>query len=512
MDGARLRAVSAEAGRRGVRAGMAVPEARARCASLEVLPWDEGALARAITETTAALLAATPAVTPVAGAPGTWWVGASGFDGLGGERALAADLLAIASRRHPLARVAIADSCVAARAATWVEGRGRRETGDASASSASRLARPTLVPPGGDALFLAPIPLSLVPMDDEMREALLGLGLGTLGALGALDPADVERRWGAEGVRAWRLARGDDRRRPVLARPERTRLVEAELPVAAETTEPVLFLVRAALDRLVAELAAEGRAAAAVAVTLTLDLPRGALPDGARAHTVTREVRPARPLARAAPLFEQCRALLERWTPGAPICGVAVALTATAPASAEQGDLLDTSWRDAAAADAAFARLRAALGPDVVVRPVARDEHRPERAGEWDEDEWTGEGRGGNGIASGVPASGAAPGKALPSPASLVPPRALRLLESPERIDVEAPDGAPAALWWRGRRIGVAHADGPERLSGEWWRGGYRRDYWRCEGEPDAAGRGGDFLVYHEGGARPCWWMHGWYD
>ncbi|HEX6059469.1 MAG TPA: hypothetical protein VFZ11_10685, partial [Gemmatimonadaceae bacterium] len=383
--GSRLRAVSAGAGRRGVRAGMALPEARARCAELVVLPWDDAAVARAITETTVALLAASPQVTPVAGAPGTWWIGASGFDALGGERTLARDLLAIASRWHPGARVAIADSCVAARAGTWMNADAERFPHAASRIPQDSAGRIVVVRPHGDAAFLAPVPLALVPMDDEMRQALVALGLGTLGALAALDPADVERRWGADGLRSWRLARGDDRRRPVLARPERARFVEAELPVPAATTEPVLFLVRAALDRLVAELAAEGRAAAAVSVTLTLDLPRGALPDGTRAHTVTREVRPARALARAAPLFEQCRALLERWTPGAPICGVAVALTATAPASAEQGDLLDTSWRDAAAADAAFARLRAALGPGVVVRPVQRDEHRPEKAGTWDE-------------------------------------------------------------------------------------------------------------------------------
>jgi chromosome segregation protein len=38
---------------------------------------------------TAALVRATPQVSPAAGAPGTWWGGATGFESLGGERALA---------------------------------------------------------------------------------------------------------------------------------------------------------------------------------------------------------------------------------------------------------------------------------------------------------------------------------------------------------------------------------------------------------------------------------------
>ena len=96
-----------------------------------------------------------------------------------------------------------------------------------------------------------------------------------------------------------------------------------------------------------------------------------------------REVRLAHPLARVAPLLERCRALLDRWPLSAPACGVTVAITATAALTGEQGDLLDPAWRDPAAADAAFARLRAELGSDAVVIPVARDEHRPERAGAW---------------------------------------------------------------------------------------------------------------------------------
>src|SRR5206468_773903 len=125
----RLRAVSAAAGRAGIRAGMTIAEARAMCGELLEYPWDDVAIAGATTEMTAMLLAASPQVTPVAGTPGMWWVGAWGFASGGawgrgggggrGERELAYTLRRIATRWHPRPRVAIADSCVAARAATW---------------------------------------------------------------------------------------------------------------------------------------------------------------------------------------------------------------------------------------------------------------------------------------------------------------------------------------------------------------------------------------------------------
>lgn len=387
LDGTRLRAVTAGAARARVRAGMTVPEARSRCGALEVLPWDASIVEHEIVRATAALIVASPQVTPVGGAPGLWWVGASGLDGVGGERGLVRTLLRVARLWHPRSRVAVADSCVVARAATWADHGGTAggitvgggTAGDGTAGSGTAF----IVPRGGCAAYLHPAPLALIPMEDELRQTLHALSLRTAGAFAALDAQDVERRWGAAGMQAWRLAHGDDRRRPVLARPEAERAVSAELATPAPTMEPILFLVRAALDRLVRTLVADGRAAAAVAITLTLDDGRGALPAGGVAHTVTRELRPARPLARVAPLFERCRALLADWPLHAPVSGVTVRIAATAPNSAEQGDLLASAWRDPAAAEAALERLRAELGPNVVVRPVLRDSHVPDRAGAW---------------------------------------------------------------------------------------------------------------------------------
>ncbi|MBL0173645.1 MAG: hypothetical protein IPP90_23750 [Gemmatimonadaceae bacterium] len=73
-DNTRLRAVSLAAGRAGVRAGMTLPEAQARCATLDVRTWDDHAVNDAVLAVTTAFLAASPRVTPVQGAPGMWWI------------------------------------------------------------------------------------------------------------------------------------------------------------------------------------------------------------------------------------------------------------------------------------------------------------------------------------------------------------------------------------------------------------------------------------------------------
>lgn len=456
---------------------MTLAQSRAKCATLLPLPWDTTIISREIARASAAFLAGSPQVAPERGAPGTWWVGAGGFDAVGGERLLAETLLALARVWHPRARVAVADSCVTAYAATW---------------SARAAAGPLHIAPRGDAEYLARVPITLLPMEAELRETLTALGLRTAGAFAALDPLEVERRWGSDGLTAWRLTRGDDARRPTLARTDDPRAVTHDLATSTTTMEPVLFLVRASLDRLVRTLAAEGLAAAAVAITLTMDEAGGA---GLPARTITREARPARPMARTAPLFERCRALLDAWALDAPVRAVEVRIAATAPSSAEQGDLLAPAWRDPAAAEAALARLRATLGAGTVVRPVRRDSHAPERAGGWEEVEHA-EFR--------VPTADVVRDGASSLP---VAPPAARLLEAPEPITITTDKrGTPLLMFWRGRRVTLARAHGPERLSGEWWHAEpFAREYWRCESDE----LGQDLLLYRDGGG---WRLQGWYD
>ncbi len=458
IRGDRVALATTQAASHGIRHGMSIPAARAMCAGLEVRPWDDRAIGRAMHRVTAACLALSPQVTPAR--PGFWWIGAHGLEGHGGEDNLIRSLLACARRWHPGARVAVASSCIAASVATWLRGTGR------------------LVPRGEDQALLAQAPLSLLPMHTELRETLAALGLGTAGQLAALDPGDVEQRFGPAGLAAWRLARGEDQRRPTLTRPVPDDTVAIELPTSAETREPVLFLVRAALGRLITQVASDGMAVAALEVELMLDV--------SPARSVARRMTLAFPLARLEPLFEHCRAVLEDWALEAPVLGVVVRITERARPAAAQGDLLRTGWRDPAAAEAAFARLRAALGADAVVRPASRDGFAPERRGAWEE----GRDREAKSPAALPPCHPAAPHPAAP----------LRLLEPPEPVEV-APD--TSAFTWRGRRWPITERGSVERLSGDWWASPYARDYssWTSEGTA--------FVVFLSG---ETWNVHGWYD
>ncbi|MGH7679639.1 MAG: hypothetical protein ACRENU_14305, partial [Gemmatimonadaceae bacterium] len=205
------------------------------------------------------------------------------------------------------------------------------------------------------------------------------------------------------------------------------------------------------------------------------------------AHTVTREVRLPRALARVAPLFERCRGLLAQWPLTAPVTAVRLTVLLTGPFTGEQGDLLNTSWRDPGAADAALERVRAELGANVVVTPRSSDGYAPERSGHWDEE-------------AEFKTSVLETGHSGPTQVS----SSLRLLEAPEKIEVDR-DPSPRRLVWRGREISVVNAVGPERLSGDWWNDGYSRDYWRCETDEENS----EVVLYRDAAG---WWVQGWYD
>ncbi|CAD7048115.1 DNA polymerase Y family protein [Pseudorhizobium endolithicum] len=91
--------------------------------------------------------------------------------------------------------------------------------------------------------------------------------------------------------------------------------------------------------------------------------------------------------------------------------------------------------------------------------------------------------------------------------------RPLRLLPRPEPMEAFAaivPDGPPSRFRWRRVLHDVARAEGPERVSPEWWLDDVaeERDYFRLE-----VASGHRFWVYRQGryrmDHRPTWHMHG---
>jgi protein ImuB len=100
--------------------------------------------------------------------------------------------------------------------------------------------------------FLAPLPLTLLPVDAERREELEQLGVRRLGQLAGLPGAAVAERLGPDGRRAWSLARGEKRGR-VRPRKVANALAETlEFPEAIANELTLRRALGALLDRLLA--------------------------------------------------------------------------------------------------------------------------------------------------------------------------------------------------------------------------------------------------------------------
>jgi protein ImuB len=243
LDCGRVMACSASARAHGVRRGLRVRDAQARCAEMVVLPYDSRLDARAFEPVVAAVEAITPGVQIIR--PGTCAIRARGPSRyFGGEQAaVEAVLQRIADAGAGDARAGVADGPFAAEQAA----RTAPAVGD----------RIHVIPPGETRRFLAPLPVDVLDRPD-LVDLLRRLGLRTLGAFAGLTPADVLARFGADGAVAHRLARGSDAR-PVAARrppPELTRTVGFE--PALDRADQVAFSVRSVADDFVAGLDAHG--------------------------------------------------------------------------------------------------------------------------------------------------------------------------------------------------------------------------------------------------------------
>ena len=156
------------------------------------------------------------------------------------------------------------------------------------------------------------------------------------------------------------------------------------------------------------------------------------------------------------------------------------------------------------------------LGPDAVMRPVLRDDHRAEQAGAWaelvdgDDAALAAASRvEQNAIAArrddAAPVMHTGPWLPLFTTDRAATPAALRLLETPQpvRMTCDA-EQRPIAGVWESHTFTVHESIGPERLTGAWWRTPFARDYWYLRTREV-----GTLLLYHDADA---WVLQGWYD
>ena len=438
---AELLAVSPEAARVRVSTHQSVAQARAVCAALEVRVASP-ALERAARD---ALLDAALSVAPRAElAPrgtGAWLAEVRVFADAGGVAALhrseAGFAAALAARARALglpATVAVAGSrgsaTLAARhLAAELPARLRVEGGAVRVLS-----------PAEEKSFLASLPVALLDPDDALAEALLRFGIRRVGELARLPRAALATRLGSAALPLLALAHGEPDALPIVA-PREGRLEEAlDLEWAVDRLEPLAFVLRGLLARLLVRLAARRLACG------ELDLVLGLAGGGRDA----RRIGVAAPSLDPRGLLGLVRLSLEARPPAAPVEHVALA-TEGRPLRPGQLDLFRATGLAPDALGRLLAELAALCGEDRVGTPAVADDWRP-------------------GAFSLRPFEAPAAMEAA-APATTGGPAvlALRALRPPLSAEVRSLHGRPERLRSAVANGHVLQAAGPWRTSGAWW-------------------------------------------
>jgi protein ImuB len=483
VGGPRIAAMNEAAEAAELVLGEPLADARAKADDLQARPLDETADARALHRLALWATRYTPTASP--------WSGENGGDGFfldvegaahlfGGEERLIADLALRLEENFGLsARLAIAAT-----------------PGMAWALSRFHPAPCTILPSGEEKAALASLPVEALRLSPETCATLRRLGFKTAGALLDKPRAPFAARFPTELLRRidQALGRIDEPLVPVVAPPAYHSLLYLLDPII--TQEAIVTLASRLMQ------------------TLTLALTRDDL--GARMlrlslYRVDGEVKtvdigltlPTRNVTHVARMIDlKLGALATTDDAGFGFEAVGLAITRAEPmpprqrelsSIAEETDAGDRTEEHAALIDT----LRQRLGRQSVRRFQPVESHLPERAEVLPpvtSEEWQ------------FPL--------LETEQSTKNARPLLLLPHAEPAEVIAlaPDGPPRRFSWRGVIYEVACAEGPERISAEWWR--HRtpkptRDYYCVE---DADGR--RFWLFREGlyereTAVARWFVHG---
>lgn len=339
-----------QAERSGIRRGMALREALARCHDAAFLEAHPARYAEVFERMLDALEHVSPIVEGEA--PGCAFIDLTGLPGTGdalGEAALAEDMagaVKAAVQMTPL--VGIADGRFAARAAAM------------SLIGAGTGQRFRLVTPGEARTFVASLPVDRLPLSDETLHRLHWLGLQTIGDVAALPQGALIAQFGPEGVLMSELVRGEGGG-PLVPRRHAPLVADAlDFPLPTVETAAILAGSRILLGRLLRRPECSGRAVRG----LSLD---AALSNGHRRRWALTFREPTGDRER---MLRALAAKLEGEAFSAPVESLELILRDLCGEAGLQGNLFSNHAHHLRNLDTVLAQLRARFGRPLIMKVV----------------------------------------------------------------------------------------------------------------------------------------------
>jgi DNA polymerase IV len=335
----------------GVKSAMPMFEARRLCPQASIVPPDMAKYARVGREVRVLMLDLTPLVEPLS--IDEAFLDLSGTDRLHGRspaRSLAGFARAVEEEIGITVSIGLSENKFLAKLASDLD----KPRGFSVLSQREAAA------------FLAPKPVTFIwGVGKQMGAALAHEGFRTIADLQRADESDLMRRFGTEGLRLARLARGVDARQVSAERETKS--------VSAETTFETDIAAFRALERtlwgLAEKVSARLKAKEIAGQTITLKLKTADFRLRTRARSL------AAPTQLAAKIFAAGRDLLAREAQGTRFRLIGIGVSGLgSPDDADPADLVDPQGARSKAAEHAVDRLRAKFGRDAVVKGLSLDD------------------------------------------------------------------------------------------------------------------------------------------
>jgi protein ImuB len=468
----RLTAVDRKATSLGLCAGMTLADARAMLPALKVMAANEPADRTLLERIAEWCDRYTPFV--ALDPPHALLLDVTGVAHLfGGENRLLDQIRASLARQGFAVRGALAGTAAAARAM------GRYKDG-------------AVVPPGEDAIAVAPLPIEALRLDAVTIQAFRRAGLKTVAQAGGRNRSELAARFGAGMVFALDCALGHGEK-PISPRlPVSDTIAEHRFAEPIVTEDTVLKSLCDLAEVLAVTLTERGQGARRMDAAFFRA-------DGAVRRIAVEMGEPTRdPLVIERLFREKLDALADPLDPGFGYDLIRLGASNVERVE-ERAAAFDSRAQEEQDIRFLIDRLAARFGSHRVLSFQANDTHIPEAA------------------SAAVPAQYARSSNHAWQrirESKEAPRRPLRMFAKPEPVEVVAdvPEGPPRKFRWRRALHDVVRAEGPERVAMEWWRhqrAKPTRDYFRVEDE-----NGRRFWLYRDGLynrelSEPRWYIHG---